>query len=145
MIRRFQTAAEREAEGRRKGYSGVLEADLWRAEAKVEALSNPSSASLTTYRRGRDGEIIAEEKGEMPRDKEEGEKWWRDEMGIRFLKGEDKDFEYEKVDCQEEWDDWGTEGREREEKWFEEEEPQWVRGDGGEGEEHQGETGVQDF
>jgi hypothetical protein len=34
LVRRFQSPAEREAEGRRKGFAGVLEADLWRAEAR---------------------------------------------------------------------------------------------------------------
>lgn len=36
LIRRFQTAAEREEEGRKKGYGGVLEAELWRVEAERE-------------------------------------------------------------------------------------------------------------
>lgn len=38
LVRRFQSAAEREQEGRRRGYTGVLEADLYRSEAKLAAL-----------------------------------------------------------------------------------------------------------
>lgn len=38
LVRRFQSAAEREQEGRRRGYTGVLEADLFRSEAKLAAL-----------------------------------------------------------------------------------------------------------
>ncbi|KAL9122302.1 MAG: hypothetical protein Q9187_001150, partial [Circinaria calcarea] len=94
LVRRFQTSAEREEEGRRKGYSGVLEADLWRSEAKMEALSNPSKTSLMTYRRGQDGEILAEEKDDVPINKEDGLRKWRKEMELRFLRGDDEDFEY---------------------------------------------------
>ncbi|KAI9757454.1 MAG: hypothetical protein M4579_003470 [Chaenotheca gracillima] len=48
-IRRFQSAAEREAEGKRKGYSGVLEADLFRGEAKLAAaLSGRPPAYIPT-------------------------------------------------------------------------------------------------
>lgn len=35
LIRRFQSAADREKEGRKKGYSRVLEVDLLRGEAKL--------------------------------------------------------------------------------------------------------------
>src|ERR1700760_3686559 len=52
LIRRFQTAAEREDEGRRKGFSGVLHADLIRSEAKLDALMNPSSNAMFSYKRG---------------------------------------------------------------------------------------------
>ncbi|KAI7081350.1 hypothetical protein KC356_g9170 [Hortaea werneckii] len=38
LIRQFQTAEEREQEGRQRGYTGKLEADLIRSEAKLEAL-----------------------------------------------------------------------------------------------------------
>src|SRR6201994_2017952 len=56
LVRRFQTPAEREAEGRKKGYSGVLEADLYRSEAKVAALARPDSQATFSYRRGPNGE-----------------------------------------------------------------------------------------
>lgn len=70
---------------------------------------------------------------------------WRREMEIRFLKGEDTEFEYPAVDKSEEFDDRGTEEREEEEKWFEEEEPRWVVGSEATEEGLQGQTGVQDF
>lgn len=148
LVRRFQSADEREAEGRKKGYSGTLEADLWRSEAKVQALANPSDASLMTYRRGEGGEIIAEEKDEIPKDKEEGLHRWRKHMELMFLRGDDPDFDYSNVDDSDEFDDRGIEDREAEEDWFDREEPQWTTND------HEsstsacaltGETGVQDF
>ena len=147
-MRRFQTPAEREEEGKRKGYSGVLEADLWRSEAKIEALANTTDASVMMYKRGPDGEILAEERDEVPQTKEEGLQRWRKEMEIRFLGGKDEDFEYSMVDEGEEFDDRDIEEREEEERWFEEEEPAWVddsQDDRPRELQVQGETGVQDF
>jgi len=116
---------------------------LWRPEAKTEALKNPNTALLMTYKRGKDGEILAEEKDEVPMTKEEGIQRWRKEMELRFLGGRDADFEYSKVDSSEEYDDRGVEEREEEEKWFDEEDPHWITDAA---EKHvEGETGVQDF
>jgi len=81
------------------------------------------------------GKIVAETEDEVPASKEEGMERWRREMEMRFLKGEDAEFEYVAVD-------------ESEEKWFEEEEPRWVAGSEGEGSTDKslrGQTGVQDF
>ncbi|TIA06516.1 hypothetical protein D6C83_08701, partial [Aureobasidium pullulans] len=64
MIRRFQSAAEREADGREKGYSGMLEADLMRSEAKIDALNHPDPNSPLIYRRDASGAITAEEQDE---------------------------------------------------------------------------------
>ena len=157
LVRRFQTAAEREAEGKKKGYSGVLEADLWRSEAKMEALRRvveEEGGDGVGYVRGSDGEILVEEEKEEeggPLTREEGMRRWKGEMERRFLRGGDVDFEYGVVDEGEEFD--GEEEREREERWFDEEEATFLL-DGGKGEEDdddggrgkvEGETGVQDF
>lgn len=163
-IRRFQTAAEREADGKAKGYSGVLEADLYRSEAKLAALaqsthpptmsnlsiSSPSSYQtnseplipFVSYLREANGEIIGED-GEEVASREEGIERWKFEMTLRFLRGGDEDFDYRDVDESEEYDE--VEKREKEERWFDEETPEW---DGEGGEENvgtSGETGVQDF
>ncbi|KAI9719567.1 MAG: hypothetical protein M1812_003338 [Candelaria pacifica] len=148
LIRRFQSTAEREAEGRSKGYSGILEADLMRSEAKVAALANPSSATLT-YKRGPNGEIYPEDKDEVPNSKEEGEWRWKKEMEMRFLRGDDNDFEYRIVDDDEQWDNKAEEEREEEEKYFAAEEPSWIL-DEDENTlngrtERKGETGVLDY
>ncbi|KAJ9261434.1 hypothetical protein DTO021C3_3442 [Paecilomyces variotii] len=144
LIRRFQTPAEREAEGRAKGYSGALEADLRRSEAKLEALAHPDPNAMLSYSVGPNGEILAEDRDDVPEDKEEGEKRWRWEMEMRFLKGADYDFDYKTVDENDEYDDWGVE----QERYFDEEEPEWIvdKSNGGDPKAKlQGETGIQDF
>ena len=99
-----------------------------------------------SYKRGKDGEIIEEERDEVPLTKEEGMKRWKGEMERRFLRGGDVEFEYEFVDESQEFDGLEEE-RELEEKWFEAEEARWVEeADEGEaGRKMTGETGVQDF
>jgi len=147
-VRRFQSPTEREAEGRKKGYSGTLEADLWRSEAKVEALAHSTDTSSMTYLRGKNGEIIEEEKDEIPKDKEEGLNRWRKQIELIFLRGDDTDFDYSKVDGSEEYDDRAVEEREAEESWFEEQEPEWaIDEDTPSAFERKpdGQTGVQDF
>ena len=140
LIRRFQSPSEREAEGRAKGYSGILEADIMRSEAKLEALAHPDPNSTLTYRRGPNGEIMAEDKDEVPLSKEQGMEWWQHEMGMRFVRGDDTDFDYKEVDGNEDLDD--LEEQERQEAYFEDEEPTWAF----DGErELTGETGIQDF
>lgn len=105
-----------------------------------------------TYKRGTDGEILAEEKDEVPANKEEGMQRWRKEMELRFLRGQDGDFDYSSVDESEEYDDRGVEEREEEEKWFAKEEPEWMVDedhdhdhDGSVDARLKGETGVQDY
>ncbi|KAF2424480.1 hypothetical protein EJ08DRAFT_594997 [Tothia fuscella] len=142
LIRRFQTAAEREAEGRSKGYSGVLEADLLRSEAKLEALAHPDPNSTFQYKRGPGGEIMAEEKDDVPLNKDEGMRRWRWEMEMRFLRGDDTDFDYDSVDKSEVYDDLTEEERERQDEYFKEEQPTFLLEDG---KRPEGETGIQDF
>ncbi|KAK4690144.1 hypothetical protein P7C71_g6580, partial [Lecanoromycetidae sp. Uapishka_2] len=143
------SAAEREAEGRRKGYSGVLEADLWRSEAKIDALAHPDHAASMRYRRDDCGEIVAEEKDDVPINKEDGVRRWRREMEMRFLRGDDVDFDYKMVDDGEQYDDRAIEEREEEERYFENEEPAWATAEGLNGsldpEALTGQTGVQDY
>lgn len=155
----------------KKGYAGVLEADLWRSEAKMESLRRDSTTKpahstglsadelgkedITGPRRtsdqGKDGRINDDVIDEAPTNKEEGLQMWREEMEIRFLAGLDEDFKYDDVDAGQE-DDGSEEEREEEEKWFNEEEESWL-GEGERGEENEinlksvlkGETGVQDF
>lgn len=143
LIRRFQTASEREAEGRRKGFSGQMATDLWRAEAKKDALAQPDPNSLFTYNRGPQGQIVEEDKDDVPMTKEEGRKWWVDEMTQRFLRGGDDDFEYAKVDHARY--DPIEEERDLQDRWFESMESDFDSD--GEGKEKvlTGETGIQDY
>ena len=129
-------------EGRRKGYSGVLEADLWRSEAKVAALSQPDHGARHRYQRNERGQILAEAKDEVPLTKEEGLQRWRMEIKFRFLRGDDVDFDYGAVDENEDFDDQRLLELEKEGEWFDAEIPSYV---GREGLGLSGETGVQDF
>jgi len=111
----------------------------------MEALAHPDPNATFSYKRGPQGEVLAEEKDEIPLNKEEGQKRWRWEMEMRFLRGGDDDFEYKDVDESEEYDDRGEEEREAEEKYFAEEEPEWVVEDSQKAAKPQGETGIQDY
>ncbi|KIW04481.1 uncharacterized protein PV09_04240 [Verruconis gallopava] len=142
LIRRFQSSEEREAEGRKKGYSGILEADLWRAEARLDALHNPNSSSVFQYRRGANGEVLVEEQDDVPQSKEEGFRTWKYEMEMRFLRGDDDDFDYDAVDNNELFDDKAEEERVELDKYLADEEPEFILEHG---QEPQGETGIQDF
>ena len=153
MSEDFNQAAEREADGRSKGYSGVLEADLYRSEAKLAALrghpnhpnlddesvqsSKDATVPSVSYVRGRDGEVLPEDPDEIPKNKEDGFERWKFEMTMRFLNGEDPDFSYAEVDENDEWD--VIEREEEAERYFEDEEPSWAE------ETINGETGVQDY
>lgn len=154
-MRRFQSAAEREAEGRSRGYSGVLEADIYRSEAKLAALAgHPFDAEASgmisgraaddlAYVPGPDGQVLPEDEDEVPRTKEEGMERWKEAMTLRFLHGKDPDFSYEEVDESEEWD--VIERQDAEEQWFEDEDPEWTGDDDANDNGKHGETGIQDF
>lgn len=102
------------------------------------------------YTRDASGEIIAEEKDEVPQNKEEGLQRWHKEMELMFLRGEDPDFEYAAVDENEAYDERGIEELEQEERYFDEEEPRWLKSDEGSGvmertDAPTGQTGIQDY
>ncbi|KAI5796345.1 coiled-coil domain-containing protein-domain-containing protein, partial [Peziza echinospora] len=125
-IRKFQTPAEREAEGKAKGWSGILHADLERAEARMEALRK-SNLNPTN------GVVDDEEDAVMS--KEDGEERWKDAMTRRFLAGNDEDVDYNAIDDNEAYDDAKQMERDVQDAYFDAETP-----DGG-----TTDTGVQDF
>ncbi|ORY67475.1 coiled-coil domain-containing protein-domain-containing protein [Pseudomassariella vexata] len=154
LIRRFQTAEERETEGRNKGYSRVLEVDLLRGEAKLTQLAEaaakvngggnaPPSSDLFK------SELpILEEEAKWAETKDEGRERWEEFLRCRFVHGLDEDFNYDPVDQNDALD--VLERRDEEEAWFNEEEPEWVSEGGAENEgakkkRLEGETGIQDF
>jgi hypothetical protein len=103
---------------------------------------------MFSYSRGTNGEILVEERDEVPTDREDGFARWRWEMEMRFVRGGDGDFDYETVDGMEEYDDREIEETEAEESWFDQEEALFVDKQGArslQGGELQGETGIQDF
>jgi hypothetical protein len=113
-----------------------------RSEAKVEALQSPDAGNPLVYERGANGEIVGveEDADERVGDKEDGLRRWKDVMGRRFMRGEDREFNYDFVDNGEEFDDIEEEAQGAQDDYFDGEEQEFV-GDG----RPQGETGVQDF
>lgn len=110
----------------------------------MDALAHPDPHAMFSYTRDPSGEILAEDRDEIPPNKEEGEKLWRWEMTLRFVRGEDHDFDYKVVDENDVFDDWS----EAQQQYFDDEEPEWmVEGTNGGNIQSllQGETGVQDF
>ncbi|KAK4248699.1 hypothetical protein C7999DRAFT_40094 [Corynascus novoguineensis] len=128
LIRRFQTPAEREAEGRAKGYARVLEGSLLRGEERLAKL--------------RERTLMP-----PPKTREEGLAQWEAYLRDRFIRGEDDDFDYALVDDDDEYD--VLDRVDREEAWFEEEDPEWAtsgeEGERGKEKILRGETGVQDY
>ncbi|KAI0805184.1 coiled-coil domain-containing protein-domain-containing protein [Xylaria sp. FL0064] len=96
------------------------------------------------------------EKRSAPQTAGEGRMRWDEFLRLRFIAGEDEDFDYRIVDEDDEYDT--LERREQEDAWFDNEEPGWVGGSDGDDETGPdgegkksverpltGETGVQDF
>lgn len=176
FVRRFQTPAEREADGRARGWGKTLESSLMRGEARLDRLASsytgdsPAASGSLSARRSAVGRTndnnftidsdLAEEK---PTTKQEGRARWEEFLRERFVHGGDEEFDYTKVDANEDLD--LMEDRDREEEWFDDEEPEWAddsdEGDepisnddeGGSGEKTRrkrerlltGETGIQDY
>ena len=141
-MRRFQTAGEREREGRARGYAASLEADLRRSEAKLGALKTPDLKTPVAYQRAADGSITAVERelGQRAQNKEDGLERWRSAMRLRFIEGNDSDFDYALLDNDDALDDRAEEERTQLEEYLGAEEEQFV----GVGE-PEAQTGVQDF
>jgi len=142
LIRRFQSREEREAESNTKGYAGILEADIRRSEARLDAVECPDASMLFSYRHGPDGEIIQEDRDDVPADKEEAMERWKFEMEMRFVRGDDTDFDYKLVDNNEDYDDCKDLDQRREDTYFDGEEPRWELPPG---DSPTGESGIQDY
>lgn len=81
-------------------------------------------------------------------DKQKGLELWREFLEFRFVHGRDDEFDYAKVDEEEDLDT--LKHRDAEDDWYDDEEPSWVDDDGDtrlEGDDalRKGETGIQDF
>ncbi|KAF1999009.1 hypothetical protein P154DRAFT_437962 [Amniculicola lignicola CBS 123094] len=113
LIRRFQTAAEREELGRAK--KGAYYVNFLRRQAKEEAIQNPDPHAMFAYHMESE-----EDRAELDQmGKEEARKWWVDEMTQRFLMGRAKEFDYVQVDGNDKYND-PEEERDRLERWFDE-------------------------
>ncbi|ROV94920.1 hypothetical protein VSDG_07099 [Cytospora chrysosperma] len=165
VVRRFQTPAEREAEGRSRGWGKVLESSLMRGEARLERVassltgdappprpphlpSTTSSAPKTSLSEMTSGDMAAAAASvdaglvdSKPTTKEEGRAAWEEFLRERFVAGADEEFDYGLVDGNEELDE--MEHRDREEEWFDEEDPEWADDDSeGEGDKEEEEADV---
>lgn len=154
LIRKFQTPAEREAEGKRKGYSRVLEGDLVRGEARLADLARksdePSSLEASPSASSANTASIATVDLELSaiKSKEEATVRWTEFLVERFVRGGDEDFDYDVVDFDDSYD--VMERRDAQDAWFEEEDPDWVSEPedaelGNQRQKRTGETGIQDF
>ncbi|KAF2803269.1 uncharacterized protein BDZ99DRAFT_169906 [Mytilinidion resinicola] len=140
-IRRFYTPAESAAADVAKGFADALEADLWRAEAKVEAVENPNPNHDFVYYRQTNGVIVSVDKGEEEMDREEAKEAWRFEMKWRFIRGEDDQFNYKTVDENVAYDD-PEEERELQDAYLDAADDDTEMGDNVE---LTGETGIMDY
>ncbi|KAK1998155.1 coiled-coil domain-containing protein [Colletotrichum falcatum] len=140
LIRRFQTPAEREAEGKSKGYSGVLESSLLRGEARLADLKASTEAESAPENVR---EFTTEADLSKSENKEEGLERWHEFLTERFVRGHDEDFDYSLVDHNDEYDTMLR--RDAEEAWFDDEDPNWASDADEQTSVKQGETGVQDF
>ena len=148
LVRCHFSAAERQRERREKGFSGTLEADLLRSEARLGELEKQRTASTNNQTGTTSQTLQAEsnsETAETQRGREEDLAEWRDAMTRRFLRGEDGNFAYSQVDKNEDLDDLQTEQREAQDRWFDDEEPESATPGKGDQTAIGGDTGVQDF
>lgn len=155
LVRKFQTPAERETEGKRKGWSRVLEGDLVRGEARLADLAaqaeEPSSEDASRDSpEDRDGAVAVavDTDSPAPQDRDEGKVRWCEFLTDRFVRGQDEEFDYDEVDFDDSYD--VMERRDAEDAWFEDEDPSWASEPGDGATERQrttkvGETGIQDF
>ncbi|KAK9383677.1 coiled-coil domain-containing protein-domain-containing protein [Kockiozyma suomiensis] len=161
LIRQFQTPSEREIESDKRGWAGRMYEDLMRAERRLERLEKERSEELRQLETGQSAEFhtspIIDEVGNTSifdevNSKEEGIQQWEKLMTLRFLNGQDTDIDYDSIDFSEEWDDFAQLNRDKEDDYFDSEEPTWC-GDDSDDENTtissesilKGQTGVQDF
>jgi len=158
LIRRFQSPAEREAEGKKKGYARVLEGSLMRGEERLAKMAGSYGEQPVEQRaingggqraapsaaadRGAQpeqrplafpGGMGDEDISQVPWSKEDGKSRWVTFLRDRFVHGGDDEFDYALVDKNEDLD--VLERKDREDQWFDDEDPRWAStsddGDGG--------------
>ncbi|UPK91761.1 hypothetical protein LCI18_002696 [Fusarium solani-melongenae] len=145
LVKRFQTASEREAEGKVKGYGRTLEADLQRGESKLSKLKESNGTGRTPNGiENSEGDL--EHPWEKPAtDKAHGLQLWHAFLEERFVHGLDEDIDYRPIDGDEDLDTMIR--QDAQDAWFDDEEPSWVDNEasGTDQQPRRGETGIQDF
>ncbi|QIW94782.1 hypothetical protein AMS68_000300 [Peltaster fructicola] len=142
LVRRFMTTEERETHGQDRSLASMLEANLTRSEAKIEALEHPDPDDPLVYVKTDDGTIVGIERDEAARPDNREDAWerWKDYITQKFLQGKDEDADYTAIDENEAYDDSAEEDRGRLERYTDAQEEQFVGNAS-----PMGETGVQDF
>ncbi|KAH6973383.1 coiled-coil domain-containing protein-domain-containing protein [Ilyonectria sp. MPI-CAGE-AT-0026] len=149
LVKRFQTPAEREAEGKAKGYGRTLEAALERGESKVSGLPTSNGASEPVANGTDTTDATLDNSWTHPAtDREHGQQLWRDFLENRFVHGHDEEFDYSIIDNNDEFDSMVR--KDAEDAWYDDEEPSWVEDAavsdvGNNAAKRDGETGVQDY
>ena len=113
-----------------------------RSEAKMEALHHPDPNSPMVYTRAPDGSIMGVEQDAEERATSKADGWekWKDVMGLRFIRGDDSDFDYGTVDDSDEYDDRIEEDRKQLDEYLDGENEEFL----GQGK-PTGQTGVLDY
>lgn len=141
MVKRFQTAAERSAEVKSKGYGRTLEADLLRGESRLAELPGSQRAQVSTQSADQD---FGQDWNRPATNKSDGMDLWHVFLSDRFVLGRDDDFDYSTVDANDEYDTLAR--QDDEDAWFNDEEPSAVEAEieTAKSPRH-GDTGIQDF
>jgi hypothetical protein len=152
LVKRFQTPAEREADGKAKGYGRTLEADLIRGETKLANVhqsaeqpnghSSSSSLDPDSSKVVGDGGVGTNAWDAEAENKEHGMQLWHAYLEARFVEGMDEEFDYSQVDDNDQYDTMAI--RDAEDAWFDNEEPSWADC-ASQSPVRRGETGIQDF
>lgn len=150
LVKRFQTPAEREAEGKAKGYGRTLEADLVRGETKIANIAQSSQDSSQQQSNGAqnpakvmgDGGAGTNAWDDEADNRDHGMQMWHAFLEARFVQGLDEDFDYPTVDEEYAYDTLAR--QDAQDAWFDAEEPSWAEDDS-QYSVKLGETGVQDF
>ena len=121
LVKRFQTADERSAEVKAKGYGRTLEADLLRGEDRLAELPGSQRSRESQPSTRTDEKDFEQDWCREAADKSDGLDLWHIFLTDRFVFGRDDEFDYSPVDASDEYD--GLVRADEEEAWFDDEEP----------------------
>ncbi len=143
-IARSEERREKEAQSAAGEVAG--QASAQGSSRSPENMSPKSASKAPSF-------VLEVELAPPPQTKVEGRERWQAFLHDRFIHGGDDEFEYPLVDENDEYD--VLERKDREEAWFDEEDPRWASDASGELDERgermkvdkllEGETGIQDF
>ncbi len=146
------------ADGAMNGTAATAEKEKEKEEEEEEGSRTGTTRQQQRQRLQKQQKGSGPGPGPGPETRAEGRERWEDFLRRRFVLGRDDDFDYRPVDENDEYD--ALERREEEDRWFNDEVPEWASEGGGGGcggsagevgsrthgdRRLEGETGVQDF